>query len=350
MTCIGLLHPPGPNREALSTYLKRSGYSLSDSSPQGGHEAECSGWIIHETMLDDAASRGIREVPVLVLGAERDLPELRHRRLAEPYYLHDVLSEVKRLVEAQPTSSHAARTPSVDPSKSDWGGLAKDLGLVLRGLAHALNNPLSAASGWLQLLAAEMGKGNSHAHSLEQARAELERIETLLRAVALIGGRPSAMRAPLPLRSLVQERIHRLALEGLSVPMAVKGDENPVVLGDPMAFGLMLDLLFDSFLDDRSRIRHLLVSLTTQGGQSELLIPEDAGLLPFGLDHRALGLLLRDTRHGRALGIGLCVRLVEDGMGGSVELSSKGGLDSALRVLLPVEGGSASNPPGDEAL
>jgi hypothetical protein len=154
------------------------------------------------------------------------------------------------------------------------------------------------------------------------------------------------MRAPLPLGSLIQERVSRLMAEGLNIHYERAAGLDPVVLGDPIAFGLMLDLIFDSFLEDRSRVRQLEIRLDSSAGLAQCVISEDSGLLPCGLDHRDLGLLLRDTRHGRALGSGLCVRLVEDGMGGFVELGSSGGLDSHLRMEIPTDASISNESDG----
>lgn len=334
MTTILMRHPEGPDRDALAAYMRRCGFQIEASGAAGSSEPDAI--ILHESLAPAFERDRDSETPVLVIGTTVSLEGWSAVRVPEPYFLDEVVDGVRSvLLSSISRGGGESRPPPRREPPQDAAPRAFEGGLILRGLAHALNNPLSAASGWLQILAADPGRDDHHNRALAQIRQELLRIETLLRAVALIGGRASSLRAPLPLGSLLAERVNRLAAEGLPVNFDREPGFDPVVLGDPMAFGLMLDLLFESFLDDRTRVHRMEVRLESAERATICTISESAGLFPLGLDPGDLGMLLRDTRHGRALGIALAVRLIEDGMGGTVDIESDGMSGSSLGFRIP---------------
>lgn len=220
-----------------------------------------------------------------------------------------------------------------------------ETGLLLRGVAHALNNPLSAASGWLQLLAVDLGETDSRVRALNQVRGELHRMERLLQALGLIGGRPSNLRAAFDISALVEERVANLEREGL--PVTIDVDPNlPRIPGDPSEFSLMLDLVLGSFLEERGRVQQLDVHVGRRGPELVLTLTERGGTLPGGCDPRDLGVLLRRCRHSRAIGIALASHLVGGRLGGQVLLESDPGGVSRFELSVPAASGLQSGEAG----
>ena len=392
MIVVYLIHPEGPDGDALAAYLERRGISVERTVPVQAPKEPTEVVVVHEELaVPELGSVGRS---MIVLGNARPLDFEPDLRIAEPYFLERVADaashaskvrvpekrEVPPPESVQPPAPPMS-APAPDPKTYDEGPTQvqpeptpmplqktnvavaepsvrkkpdhdadSEMSLVLRGIAHALNNPLGAASGWLQLLELERDGRDQPLRALDQARAELERIEVLLRAIALIGGRPSSLRAPIPLVPLLEERVLRLQSQGMTVQFDPPAEEEVTGFGDPLAFGLMLDLLFDSFLDDRSVLGRLGISVKSDGKSIACTLMEDAGLFPIGEDPCDLGLLLRDTRHGRALGIGLCVRLVEEEMGGRVHLEPDRFSGTRLRMTMPRLGQSGdSNAAGRDS-
>lgn len=345
MSSILLLHTEGQDQEALSAYLSKSGHHVSTYTTvddlasrvgDGAVPAEFPVVILQEQALPDAVDLDfLCGFPVLVLGRRRRISTRAELvRLEDPYFLNTVLDQVARLAEygVPPTEDEHPRA-SDEPAAASSGTV--DQGLVLRGIAHALNNPLSAASGWLQLLEVDLGEGDSRVRALKQATRELHRIERLLQAIGLIGGRPSSLRAEIDLRGMVEERTLTLEKEGLPVTLHC-GGSIPRIPGDPSEFGLMLDLLLNSFLEERARVQSLDIRIAREGPAVVLSIDEKGGTLPGGCDVSDLGLLLRRCRHSRAIGIALASHLVHNRFDGEVRLETREADAARFLMRIPV--------------
>jgi hypothetical protein len=355
-----LLHRQGSDAEALCAYLTKIGFHVSTfatlealearvlaDSPRvpaespGDSDGGVAAVVLAEDLLpgDDGDLGFLERYPVLVLGRRRPMPARpRLRRLDDPYFLQTVTAEIQALLSSDgpvPTSPSTPPTPLPPREDTPAAGKAPDLGLVLRGLVHALNNPLSAASGWLQLLAVDLQREDPKWRALHQARTELQRMERLLLALGWIGGRSSNLRVKLNVEQQVKDRIDALEREGLSVSMTCEGESLPCVYADPAEFGMMLDLLFGSFLEERNRLRGLYVVIRVRNGHLEVIIGDGGGSLLTEGDASDLGVLLRRMRHTRAIAIALAHRVVALQLGGSVSLTGGGGEASRLILSMP---------------
>jgi signal transduction histidine kinase len=359
-----LLHGQGSDAEALRAYLTKVGFHVSTfatlealearvlaDSPrvtaesQGDSDGGVAAVVLAEDLLPgDDADLGLllgflERYPVLVLGRRRPMPARpRLRRLDDPYFLQMVTAEIQALLSSDGPVPAIPSTPPIPlPPREDApaAGNAPDLGLVLRGLVHALNNPLSAASGWLQLLAVDLQREDPKWRALHQARTELQRMERLLLALGWIGGRSSNLRVKLNVEQQVKDRIDALEREGLAVSMTCEGESLPCVYADPAEFGMMLDLLFGSFLEERNRLRGLYVVIRVRKGHLEVIIGDGGGSLLTEGDASDLGVLLRRMRHTRAIAIALAHRVVALQLGGSVSLTGGGGEASRLILSMP---------------
>ena len=98
----------------------------------------------------------------------------------------------------------------------------------------------------------------------------------------------------------------------------------------------MLDLLLNSFLEERARVQALEVRVAREGSSVVLSIDEEGGTLPGGCDVWDLGLLLRRCRHSRAIGIALASHLVHHRFGGEVRLETRDGDAARFVMRIPV--------------
>lgn len=350
MISIFLLHRAGQDRESLAGFLTKTGCHVSafdnlddlrSRVAAGAGGADPPVVVIHEATLPaDRDLAFLDALPLLVLGRQHRLPERSAMiRLDDPYFLNVVAQQIGQLhglSKSGPTTMLEVpeEEAPVNPAPATRPGI--DQGLMLRGIAHALSNPLSAASGWLQLLAVDLGEGDPRRRALNQVRAELGRMEKLIQALGVVGGRPRNLRAPLDLESLVRERVNTLDREGLPTTLDIGRTPLPSIEGDPSEFGLMLDLLLLSFLEERSRVKHIRIAVARDAGSLVMTLSEDGGTLPGGCDPSDIGLLLRRMRHTRAIGIALAQQLVGTRLGGRVTFESKVGTNAELRIRIPV--------------
>lgn len=81
----------------------------------------------------------------------------------------------------------------------------QSMGLMLKGLAHELQNPLSGIKGATQLLARKLGEHSSHSEYPEVILKELERLQRLIGNLLAHGDNPPLNRTVFNLHELLDE-------------------------------------------------------------------------------------------------------------------------------------------------
>jgi signal transduction histidine kinase len=297
---VVLLHRPGPDREAIVSFLAKAGMSVSLDAPALGRAPDAV-WVIEAPCLVDLRGRAVPAERSIVLGGPAEaLPGAR--RLPESFYFSDLEEAVRATAEGRDAAPARKPTPAPPPDTRS---------LLLRGLAHALANPLGGAAGWLQLLAADLPAEDPRSRAITQARADLHRLDQMLQMMGWIGDRSEATRVPIDLAGLFRERAARVRGDGLPVDVRFFGPP-AVVEGDPVPFHLAVDALLTSFLEERSRAQAVSVEGTVADGLIEVEISDQGGTIPRDLDLSDLGLTLRQARGPRVLALhllqGLCAR------------------------------------------
>jgi two-component system nitrogen regulation sensor histidine kinase GlnL len=95
--------------------------------------------------------------------------------------------------------------------------LMDSIGMLVRRLAHELQNPLSGIKGSTQLLARRLAKLPEHAEYPRVILRELERMERLIRSLLSHGAEPPLHRGPFNLHALLEEVLWFVANSGVQV-------------------------------------------------------------------------------------------------------------------------------------
>lgn len=321
MTGIHVYHRPGADRDALLAFIRRAGYEVHihedwerlRAAAQGGAHGPA---VVQASYLPSGAdaARDLGGTPLLLLG-EPGAQQPGMVRVSEPYYFSDLQEALETL-----TASRSPAGPGQPRSAGVTTGEA--LSPLLRGLAHALNNPLTAAMGWVQLLAADLEESDHRNRTLAQIRRELGRLEQISYALGIIAQRPGEVRGRTDLRVLIEGQVEALREEGLEVALSSPERDLPRVRTDPKALGLVFEMLLVSFLEERSQLRSLALEIELAGTQIIVTVRPEGVALPTDIHPFDLGLLLRDTRHTRALALAAGHAVVAERLGGAVEVFS----------------------------
>ena len=330
MSSIILIHPPGPDRDALASFLRSevdellavsAGDGLRDELTHAGGFTEPLVFILHEESAAGLGSAGfLRDHPIFILGRQRsvEFPELR-QRFDIPYFPADILDALRPSL----TPRGGPRRASAGPPH---GTLVPDAstGDLLRSLAHGLKNPLAGADGWLQLLAQGHGPEDPAARPLKQVRNELQRLATMLHAMALLGTQPVANAACADLAALLAARRREADAEAFPIEWHIDGSKL-MVCADAAVLDTALKLIFSSFCDERTRVRELTLTAQHTAHGVVLVLQEESDLLkPLAQRAQSLAALLRDVRPPRALAWALLVKTAED-CGGAVAVTHHDG-------------------------
>jgi signal transduction histidine kinase len=237
--------------------------------------------------------QGHRTILIVPSGAE-PIPGFHHT-IREPFFLDQLVNAIKSIASPPPATP---ATTIVPPASR---GPDADL---LRGLAHAINNPLTAALGWLRLLEGEVGEREQTKRLVSQSRFELERLGQVAQTLAHLASPTSSGSATFDLRQVATEVANAALAQGARITFRAGPAKSFLVSGNPADYDLLLRLLTAS-AHDGGGLEQVEMSLAEEKGVVRLGLSDPKGRVPDPDTATDLGKLLRSERHQRALGIAL---------------------------------------------
>jgi len=149
--------------------------------------------------------------------------------------------------------------------------------LYTRACVHALNNSLSAASGYQQLLAAQLGKQilpdrQSLLDGVREIEASLTEAESILRALSTWAKPPVPEPKPFLLTTALMDSVHEFRVDhpDLANRLTVETpDSLPVVLADANMVREVLDTLLDNAARATEKAGGMITVSLSREGESE---------------------------------------------------------------------------------
>ncbi|MGE3174200.1 MAG: ATP-binding protein [Planctomycetota bacterium] len=334
-------HTVAPPIDSFPEYLASLQRSLTLAAPDAladPRTSELHGYLRPpgiRAMLDAPVRRNGRVVGVLC--HEHTGPEPRNWSLLEQCAAAKSAGIVGRAFEVRDrrrSEETAARLQRLEAT-----------GLVAKGVAHDMNNLLTALGGSLELA---RGDGPGRDAALDSARAAAQGLAALVKDLAAIGQNETLHRARLDLRAWLsgQADLLRAMVPSPAVLEVDHGDQELVVRADAAALARVLVNLVrnaaESLRTPDGRITVRLGRRASAGDgadRAELQVVDDG----IGMSAYTLQQLFQPyfSRHGgeggRGLGLATSLGLVRQ-HGGTIDVDSQPGRGSRLSVLLPLAG------------
>lgn len=220
------------------------------------------------------------------------------------------------------------------------------LGTLVGGVAHELNNPLTAIAGFIELMLGEP-RSDDDRDALETLRRETARVAKIVSDLRLLAResqdvRPRNMQ-PIDVNDIIQHvlRVRRYALETSNIEVVLDLEPTlPPALGVPSEIEqVVLNLVVNAShaLDAVERPRRLLTirSAATRAGVGFEVIDNGSGIPEHVLENIFDPFFTtKSPGEGTGLGLSLVHSIVSE-HGGRISVNSIEGRGSAFSVLLP---------------
>ncbi|GEM_PF-3204990 len=276
------------------------------------------------------------ESSLLLTIANQAALAIENARLYERIREH--AGELEQLVEERTKELKAIHAELLKSSK-----LAA-LGQLASGVAHELNNPLGAISGYLELLQEEMEFGPQEMEYMERIEKRIQQATKIVRELKSLGMPSEPVWQVVDVNDVLEETLTvlewRLSLQQIEVQKEMSPDL-PLMHADPDQLEqVFINLIANARQAMREGGTFKVTSRQSRSGEWVEIIFADTGK---GIAKEHLNKIFDPfftTRSpGKGMGLGLSVshRIIKD-HGGAIDVWSERGRGSVFRVALPPSG------------
>lgn len=216
------------------------------------------------------------------------------------------------------------------------------VGQMIAGVAHELNNPLTAILGVSDLLR-ERATDDAARRQTELVQQQARRAANIVQSLLTFSRPSAAAQETIPLADLVQRALNlqqdSLRKNKIDVELRVEPADLPPVRGDS---GQLLQVFLNLIVNAEQAIHetrdhgHLRVCLGRAGNMLSISFEDNGSGVPPELLHKIFDPFFTTKRPGGGAGLGLtiCLAIAKE-HGGTIEALNAPGGGAVLRVVLP---------------
>jgi signal transduction histidine kinase len=215
------------------------------------------------------------------------------------------------------------------------------LGSLGAGLAHELNNPMTAIVGYLAILKKQLAPGSPQAEMIAVAQEQTARVTRVVEELRNFADQERAIPGQrFPLQRPIQEALalheHRFRAAGVRVTTRFE-EQLPDAQGDPVQIQQVVTHLLDNALNAMPGGGALEVTLGSVGGDALRLRIADTGKgIPVTIRERIFDPFFTTKDGPERIGLGLSVsHSIVEAHHGRIVVDSAEGAGAAVTVLLP---------------
>jgi two-component system NtrC family sensor kinase len=255
----------------------------------------------------------------------------------------------RRRIEDELASQRAARIQSEKLA---------DMGTLLAGVAHELNNPLTVVTGYSSILRQTLGDGPSR-ERVDRIAAAAERCVRIVRNFLALARQHPLERRLVRLNQVVQEAVELLAyplrVDNVEVRLDL-ADDLPKLWADPhQLHQVIVNLITNAHHAMHGGTSDRRLTIRTRFDAADARVSLEVADTGPGIPPEVLGRIFepffttKPMGQGTGLGLPLCQGIVE-GHGGTLRVDSKVGKGTVLIIDLPMIGAPVGEAKEAEAV
>jgi two-component system NtrC family sensor kinase len=220
----------------------------------------------------------------------------------------------------------------------------KALGMVMAGVAHELNNPLTGILGFSQLVLASQDLSPSLAEHVDHIRLEAERCKRIVEELQSFAQRRPPHKGPCLVNGLLAEVVslceYQIGLDGIEVQLTTQRDLPPLQADAQALERVFLNILnnaHEALRGVEARERRIAITSTLQDKQVRIVFADNGPGIRQEHLRRVFDPFFTTKDIGEGIGLGLSVAygIVRD-HGGDLSVESVPGEGTTVSVVLPV--------------
>jgi len=217
------------------------------------------------------------------------------------------------------------------------------MGQMLAGVAHELNNPLTAILGVTELVREREGLDDSMKRQLDLTHRQARRAARIVQNLLEFSRPASPQKRSIDLNSIIERTLqlheHSLRRNQVAVDFKPRTDLPPVVGDANQLIQVLLNLITNAeqAIREVRESGRIQIRMTTATGSVMITVQDDGSGIPSEALPKLFDPFFTTKRPGGGTGLGLsiCLSIVRE-HGGTIQAESLPGGGSAFKVYLPI--------------
>ncbi|MCP3981277.1 MAG: response regulator [bacterium] len=286
---------------------------------------------------------GMLVAPLEIRGKREGLLVLSHDESRRPFGDDDALRLETLVPFVDVALSNARLVTDLKTMQSQLVQTEKmsALGMLVAGVAHELNNPLTSVLGFAELLASDETDSNKY-EKLQRITSEAKRAGRIVQSLLTFSRKHKPERRFVEINDLVREvldfRSYEMRVRNISVVQEL-APRLPAVLGDPHQLQqVLLNLITNAehAIEESGHPGTIRVATAAVEGRVQIHITDDGpGIRDDELDQVFLPFFsTKEVGRGTGLGLSICYGIIEEN-GGKISVRSRPGEGATFSIQLP---------------
>ncbi len=214
------------------------------------------------------------------------------------------------------------------------------IGILAAGVAHEIGNPLSAISGYTQILQGGLEPGSENLEYLEGIASQAERIQRIIEDL-LDYSRPSTgMRSEVhvgeAIRSVISMLQAQKVFKELKVELDLPDNIPPIIMDRDHLNQVMVNIALNA-AQAMPQGGSLKASVALQQGSIQIRFQDSGHGIPDDIKDRVFDpfFTTKSVGEGTGLGLAICQKIVESYHGG-ITFESRADVGTSFTIMLPI--------------
>jgi|GEM_PF-5540143 len=210
------------------------------------------------------------------------------------------------------------------------------LGKISAGMSHEIDNPLGIIIGHAEYLKSELPEDSAYIEDLDTIIREATRIKKIMRSLLSFAKPKESKIKEIELKTFVKKVLDDFSFQKIfrNIELNFEAEEVVVYADEEKLHQAVVNIILNA-IQAMPKGGTISVTICSEDGFGVVSITDSGMGIPEELQSKVFELFFSTKRDGTGLGLAVTKSFIEE-MKGKIELSSKEGVGTTIRLLLPL--------------